>query len=67
MKRLGRLWLRYLLWYNHICPKHGRMRGGWRTGGQYCARCSAEREERISKVCADREIYVDELFKAWKQ
>ena len=50
---MRKLWLRFYLWNNHICPKHGPMNYG--VGGHYCFDCDADyRLEKLEKFDAYR-------------
>jgi len=52
---MKRLWLRFLLWWNDICPVHGYMKDSW-AGRAYCKACEGDQREQYSK-------YLDSLFK----
>jgi hypothetical protein len=47
---MRRLWIRLVLWWNDICPKHGQKLCG------FCLTCEKEREQT-------REEYLDKLLK----
>ena len=57
MKRfVKRRWMRFLLWYNDVCPIHGEMTDTDMGGHLYCPRCLAQARE-------DHQTYLDGLFR----
>ena len=56
---MKRLWLRWLMWWNNICPRHGYMKDSWK-GRMYCKQCGSDQREQYSN-------YLDSLLKEWNQ
>ena len=51
-----RLWLRFLLWWNNVCPEHGVMAEGIRY--HYCPECNARaREQKVVDLKKLQEDY----------
>jgi hypothetical protein len=51
---MRKLWIRFILWLHHVCPKHGPMEGGSKY--VYCKSCyAASRQEQ--------QTYLDGLCK----
>ena len=53
---MRRRWLKFILWWNHICPKHGEKYCG-RGGAYFCPACEEpKRRNRILREAAHRAI-----------
>ena len=40
-----RLWLRWVLWVNNYCPRHGQKTQSLTGGSHYCPECLAEKRK----------------------